>query len=256
MPFSALEIAILFAAAAGAGLMNALAGGGTVLTFPTLLLLGESAIVANATSTIALLPGAAASIAGYRREVAAHREWLPTLLLPSLLGGASGSLLLLATPEAFFARLAPWLVLFATLLFATQWWRGSGAPAEPTPSAPLRAPSGAWLAQFAIAIYGGYFGAGIGILMLLVLTSFGLRDIHAMNGLKSYFGICINGVAAVIFLLSGRVAWLAAPVMIAGAALGGFGGARFGRFLGQDRARMAVVLIGFALTALLFVRRS
>ncbi|MGE0639013.1 MAG: sulfite exporter TauE/SafE family protein [Thermoanaerobaculia bacterium] len=257
MPLSASDVAILFASAVGAGGMNALAGGGTVLTFPTLLLLGIPAISANATSTVALLPGAAASFAGYRREVATHRHWLPTLLVPSLLGGACGSTLLLLTPERIFARLAPWLVLFATLLFAAQWLRSTrGATAETTLAPPDRAPGWAWLGQFAIAVYGGYFGAGIGILMLVVLGAFGLRDIHAMNGLKNFFGFCINGVAAAIFVVSGRVAWIPASIMIAGAIAGGFAGAHFGRYLGQRRVRLAVILIGILLASLLFLRRN
>jgi uncharacterized membrane protein YfcA len=237
--------------------MNALAGGGTLLTFPALLLLGESAIAANATSTVALLPGAAASLAGYRREVATHRRWLRSLLLPSLVGGAAGSLLLLATPELLFARLAPWLVLFATSLFALQWLRGARAGA-PSPEAGAAGPSAGAVAcvlgQFAIAVYGGYFGAGIGILMLVVLTAMGLSDIHAMNGLKNFFGICINGVAAAIFIGSGRVNWPAAAVLTAGAIAGGFAGANLGRALGQTRARAAVVAIGVAATLLLFVQ--
>ncbi len=135
---SPLDFAALIAASAGAGVMNALAGGGTLLTFPTLLLLGLPATVANATSTVALLPGAAASMAGYRREVATHRAWLGTLMLPSLLGGAAGSLLLLATPDRIFARLAPWLILFATasLPASSRGWRRGGAPRTAAPEAP------------------------------------------------------------------------------------------------------------------------
>lgn len=264
MATSPSDIAVLFAAGAGAGVMNALAGGGTILTFPALLLLGESAIVANATSTVALLPGAAASLLGYRREVATHRRWLRVLLLPSLLGGAAGAFLLLRTPEVVFARLAPWLILFATVLFAAQWLRGlrratstDGAASDiVTPGILGAGALGAWLGQLAIATYGGYFGAGIGILMLVVLGSFGLRDIHAMNGLKNFFGMCINGVAATLFILSGRVDWPAAAVMTAGAILGGFAGAGFGRWIGQAPARAAVVVIGLALAALLFLDRG
>ena len=150
-----LELLALLASGAGAGAMNALAGGGTILTFPTLLLLGLPATVANATSTVALLPGAAASMAGYRREVATHRDWLGTLMLPSLLGGSAGSLLLLATPDRIFARLAPWLILFATALFLLQMrlarraddrlapaapgWRSSASPSTAAISAPASA---------------------------------------------------------------------------------------------------------------------
>ncbi len=252
---SPLDLAALLAASAAAGVMNALAGGGTLLTFPTLMLLGEPATVANATSTVALLPGAAASMAGYRREVATHRAWLGTLMLPSLLGGTAGSLLLLATPDRIFARLAPWLILFATALFLYQARRAKriqgdddGAPAVP------RRPVAAWLAQLGVAFYGGYFGAGIGILMLAILGMMGLRDIHAMNGLKNFFGICINGVAAAIFLIGGAVDLPVAGVMLLGAVAGGYAGARFGRSIGQARARAAVVVIGLGLALILFIQ--
>lgn len=258
------EAAILFAAATAAGGMNALAGGGTILTFPVLLLLGESAITANATSTVALLPGAAASLFGYRREVATHRQWLSTLFVPSLLGGAAGSMLLLLTPEKIFARLAPGLILFATLLFflqslarfrgrfTTPHAAGRATGAAGGPAAAGRTLAVAWGAQLAVAIYGGYFGAGIGILMLVVLGSLGLENIHAMNGLKNFFGMCINGVAAAIFILSGRVDWPAALVMLVGAVLGGFAGANLGRYIGQAKARGAVVVIGVVLAFVLW----
>jgi uncharacterized membrane protein YfcA len=236
--------------------MNALAGGGTILTFPTLLLLGHPAVQANATSTVALLPGAAASMAGYRREVASHRAWLRTLLVPSLLGGSAGSLLLLATPDAVFARLAPWLLLFATGLFLFQTLRSRGRlVAEGPPPLPA-SPWGAWLGQLGVALYGGYFGAGIGILMLVILGALGLSDIHAMNGLKNFFGICINGVAAAIFLLGGAVDYRAAAWMLLGAVAGGYLGARFGRFIGQARARVAVILIGLFLAGVLFFQQA
>jgi uncharacterized membrane protein YfcA len=252
------DVLALLASGAGAGAMNALAGGGTILTFPALLLLGESAKVANATSTVALLPGAAASLAGYRREVATHRQWLGSLFLPSLLGGAGGSLLLLATPEKLFARLAPWLVLFATALFAFQTWRGGAAASRTAPGAvreaPARRRATAWLAQFLVALYGGYFGAGIGILMLVVLGYLGLSDIHAMNGLKNFFGICINGVAAAIFVFGGAVDWPAGLCVLGGAVVGGWTGAHFGRWIGARRARLAVVVIGSLVGLLLLVR--
>ncbi len=252
------EVAALFAAALAAGGMNALAGGGTILTFPVLLLLGESAITANATSTVALLPGAAASLYGYRREVRTHRKWLSSLLVPSLLGGAAGSLLLLSTPERIFARLAPALILFATLLFFLQSLakfrrRFTSAPSSASGGGEqVHRLTAAWLAQLAVAIYGGYFGAGIGILMLVVLGSLGLENIHAMNGLKNFFGMCINGVAAAVFIVSGRVNWPAATVMLLGAVIGGFAGANLGRHIGQEKARGAVIVIGVALAGLLW----
>ena len=256
---------MLFATAVAAGGMNALAGGGTILTFPVLLLLGESAITANAISTVALMPGAAASLFGYRREVRTHRRWLSTLFVPSLLGGAAGSLLLLWTPEKIFARLAPALILFATLLFFLQSlarFRGrfttphAVQAAAGVPGAGTRSLAVAWIAQLAVAIYGGYFGAGIGILMLVVLGSLGLENIHAMNGLKNFFGMCINGVASAVFILSGRVDWPAALVMLCGAVLGGFAGANLGRYIGQAKARGAVIVIGVALAIVLWWQQS
>ena len=251
---SPIQLSALVASSVGAGAMNAMAGGGTILTYPTLLFLGESAIVANATSTIALWPGAAASMWGYRRDVSAHREWLKILLFPSLVGGAIGSVLLLETPERSFERIAPFLILFATLLFLVQGAvaRSSSSHAEqPRSRGRLAA---ALLFQLAVAIYGGYFGAGIGILMLATLGFLGLRDIHAMNGLKNFFGMCVNAVAAAYFILRGAVAWPAALVMVGGAIAGGYGGARFARRIGKEKSRAAVAVIGFGITALLFLR--
>jgi uncharacterized membrane protein YfcA len=250
------QIAALVAASAGGGIMNALAGGGTLLTFPTLVLVGVPAIEANATSTIALLPGAASSMAGYRREVSAHRQWLKTLLLPSLVGGALGSVLLLLTPEKTFKSLAPFLVLFATLLFLFQVVSSRRAGERHEPGGPQgRRWAAASLLQFGVAVYGGYFGAGIGILMLVILGYLGLQDIHAMNGLKNFFGICINSVAAGYFILRGAVIWPLALVMIVGATAGGYAGAHFARRIGKEKARLAVVAIGFGITLLLFLQR-
>ena len=247
------QIAALIASSAGAGVMNAMAGGGTILTYPTLLFLGESPITANATSTVALWPGAASSLYGYRREVSANREWLKTLFLPSLLGGSLGAVLLLKTPARSFQKLAPFLILFATILFMLQGAVARWARAEGKESGEPRATrwTAAWLYQFAVGVYGGYFGAGIGILMLAVLGFLGLSDIHAANGVKNFFGMCINGVAAAYFIVRGAVDWPAALIMIVGAILGGYAGARFARLIGREKARAAVVVIGFGIAALL-----
>lgn len=266
------EASLLGGSAFLAGVMNSIAGGGTILTFPALIALGLPAISANATSTVALLPGAASSMAGYRREVKSHSGWLRALFLPSLIGGAAGSVLLLSTPEKVFARLAPWLILFATGLFLVQ-----GALArrkakkdikdgkdlkdlkdENEKSVALRAGRfwGAVAAQSGIAVYGGYFGAGIGILMLALLGFLGLSDIHAMNGLKNFFNLCINLIAAGLFIARGAVVWPVALLMVPCAILGGYGGARLARYIGRDRARAAVVGIGVAMAALLFWQQS
>jgi len=241
---------LLFLAAVGAGVMNALAGGGTLLTFSALIFLGEGAIVANATSTVALFPGAAASLAGYRHEVATHRGWLRVFFLPSLIGGGIGSVLLLATPERSFAHMAPGLVFFATVLFMIQGVVRTRALAA-HPGATPRKIALAWLLQLMVAVYGGYFGAGIGILMLSVLGFLGLSNIHAMNGLKNFFGLSINVVAAAYFISRGAVDWHAAPIMAVGAIAGGYGGARLARHVGQAKARAAVVVIGLLVTAIL-----
>jgi uncharacterized protein len=251
------EIGALVASSFGAGVMNAMAGGGTILTYPTLLFLGESAITANATSTVALWPGALSSMYGYRREVAEHREWLRTLLVPSLLGGALGAVLLLMTPVKAFARLAPFLILFATGLFILQGAisRWSGAAAHHPSRSPRRLLF-SWLFQFGVSVYGGYFGAGIGILMLAVLGFLGLSDIHAANGIKNFFGMCINGVAAAYFIARGAVHWNAALIMVVGAIAGGYAGARFARRIGRQKARAAVIVIGILVAAILLAEQS
>ncbi|MEP7012238.1 MAG: sulfite exporter TauE/SafE family protein [Acidobacteriota bacterium] len=263
------EALLLGGSAFGAGVMNSIAGGGTILTFPALVALGLPAISANATSTVALLPGAASSMAGYRSEVQSHTGWLRALFLPSLIGGAAGSVLLLSTPEKVFARLAPWLILFATGLFLVQgaWARRkakkdlrAGKDVEANREKMNGLPEGwfwgAVAAQLGIAVYGGYFGAGIGILMLALLGFLGLSDIHAMNGLKNFFNLCINLIAAGLFIARGAVVWPVALVMIPCAILGGYGGARLARFIGREKARAAVVGIGIAMAALLFWQQS
>jgi uncharacterized membrane protein YfcA len=245
---------LLLGSSIAAGAMNALAGGGTILTYPALLFAGESAIAANATSTIALWPGAAASMFGYRREVREHRDWLKVLFLPSLIGGAIGAVLLLRTPPRVFEGLAPFLVLFATILFMVQGALARRTEGKPEPGRSRGRLVAASALQLGIALYGGYFGAGIGILMLAVLGFLGLRDIHAANGLKNFFGMCINGVAAAYFIAAGAVHWPPALIMIAGAIAGGYGGARLARKVGRARARIGVVAIGFLVTAVLLVR--
>jgi uncharacterized membrane protein YfcA len=263
---SPAQLAALLASGVGAGVMNAMAGGGTILVFPTLLFLGQPSIAANATSTVGLLPGVMASLFGYRREVATHRNWLKTLFLPSLVGGAIGSVLLLLTPEKAFAHLAPLLILFATLLFMLQGFLArrsdahavhvadaadTGAAVEDPRQLPWKRWAVAVLCQLGISIYGGYFGAAIGILMLAVLGFLGLRDIHAMNGLKNFFTLWINGVAAAYFIVRGVVDWPAALIVVVGSTVGGYAGARFARRIGRERARTAVVVIGLFVTAIL-----
>jgi hypothetical protein len=242
---------VTLAAAAG-GAVNAIAGGGTLVTFPALVALGVPPIVANATSTVALWPGALGSMWGYRAELAGVRAWAVRFALPSLAGGLAGALLLLRTPDDRFDAIVPFLVLGATLLFLAQRpvmaalrQRMSGGAAIVTDPA-TRAPGAALLLfQFGVAIYGGYFGAGIGILMLAALGFMGFTNIHRMNGLKNWGGLCINVVAAATFALRGIVDWPVAIAMAVGATLGGYGGSRLAQRVPQEWVRRAVIVIGF-----------
>lgn len=250
-----LQGVLLFGSAALAGMINSVAGGGTLLTFPALIWAGNSAIIANATSTVALVPGAWSSIWGYRSQLHETPRRFFVLLLPSLIGGIIGAVLLKRTPPVIFANMVPYLVLFATVLFMLQepvqrWLRTSDLTHHPVTT---RWIIGTSFYQFLVAIYGGYFGAGIGILMLAVLGIMGLTNIHQMNGLKNIFGSSINAVAAIYFILAGLVNWQSALLMMAGAIIGGYGAAGLAQRLGQKFVRRAVIVIGFAMTiSLLF----
>jgi hypothetical protein len=251
------EMLGLAAAAAIAGAINAVAGGGTLLTFPVLIFFGTGAIIANATSTLALVIGTAGSIFGFRRQIGAVRPWLVRFVPVSVLGGWLGSVLLTRTGESAFARLVPFLILFATILFLAQdAFRRFAGFEERTPSHPHQ--RGLWIAigfQFAVAVYGGYFGAGIGILMLASLGFLGLRDIHEMNALKNILGSLINVVAALWFVRSGLIDWPKAGVMSVGALGGYYLGAHFSQRLPQRAARRLVTVIGLTISAIMFYRQ-
>jgi uncharacterized membrane protein YfcA len=252
-----LQGSLLFSSAMLAGMINSIAGGGTLVTFPTLVWVGLTEKIANATSTVALVPGAWSSLWGYRSEMQNTPRRFFGLVIPSLIGGLLGAILLKRTPPTIFAELVPFLVLFATILFMVQepvqrWLRTSDATHHPTTTRWL---IGASFYQFLVAVYGGYFGAGIGILMLAVLGFMGLSNIHQMNGLKNIFGSMINAVAAIYFIVVGLVDWPAALLMTAGAIIGGYGAAGLARKLGQKFVRRAVIVIGFAMAISLFIKR-
>ncbi|MES2569806.1 MAG: sulfite exporter TauE/SafE family protein [Verrucomicrobiota bacterium] len=252
-----LEILVLAAAACAAGLINAIAGGGTLITFPALLFFGTPAIVANATSTLALVIGTGGSLFGFRRQIAVVRPWLIRFLPVSLLGGWLGSFLLTRTGENTFSRLVPFLILFATLLFFAQ---GAFKRLFQLENRMAASPRGhtLWVAllfQFAVALYGGYFGAGIGILMLASLGFLGLGDIHEMNALKNVLGSLINLVAASWFIFSGLIDWPKMGVMSAGALLGYYLGAHFSQRIPQQKVRQLINCIGFAISAVMFYRQ-
>ena len=235
--------------------MNAMAGGGTILTYPALLFAGESAITANATSTVALWPGAATSMFGYRHEVRPNAAWLRVLFLPSLLGGAVGAVLLLRTPVRVFEGMAPFLILFATALFMIQGLLSRRAGADPPAGrkGPGRA-AAAWLFQLGIGIYGGYFGAGLSVIVLAALGITLEDSLTRLNALKQLIGFGTNVAAAVFFLFSGHVVWPAALVMAAGALVGGALGGRLAGRIKPSTLRWIVVSIGVIVSLVFFVR--
>ncbi|HSL23536.1 MAG TPA: sulfite exporter TauE/SafE family protein [Vicinamibacterales bacterium] len=239
-------------AAAAGGIVNSIAGGGTLLTFPSLVALGVPPLVANATSTVALWPGALSSMFGYRGRLRGYERWALVFAVPSLAGGALGAWLLLSTPEARFERIVPWLVFGATLLFALQGpvmrrlRPGRTVEGEESGGFIPRHGAIALLCQFLVGVYGGYFGAGIGILMLAVLGYMGFSDVHRMNGLKNWGGLCMNFVAAAMFAVSGIVDWAVALSMAVGATAGGYLAARVAQRVPQAAVRRAIIGVGVA----------
>jgi uncharacterized membrane protein YfcA len=242
-------LVILFLAGIWAGLQNALAGGGSFVTLPALMLTGMSPLAANITSTVALFPAQVGSgLAGRRLVSGAGRLPFKALFVISLIGGALGALLLLNTPSAVFARLVPWLVLFATVVFAWgSFFRRSSGSRESL------GPVGAGIAQLLIAIYGGYFGGGIGFLMLAALTIAGMPTRNA-GATKNVLAGVMNASAVAFFVLSPQVHWLQAGVLSAGAVLGGLGGAWALHRVNERVLRIVIVGIGVALTVGLFLR--
>ena len=252
---TAMEMLGLAGAAMAAGAINAVAGGGTILTFPALLAVGIPPVMANATSTLALVLGTSGSVYGFRRHIPLIRAWLSRFVPVSVAGGLLGSWLLTVTSNEVFARLVPFLILFATLLFLVQGLvarivkRGLEEPEHSHKVWP------AVLFQFGVAVYGGYFGAGIGILMLATLGFIGLRDIHQMNALKNILGSLINVVAALLFVSRGMVDWPKAGVMTVGAILGYYLGSHYSQKIPQVWVRRLVLVIGFAISVATFFRQ-
>jgi uncharacterized protein len=247
------EIVGLTVAALAAGAINAVAGGGTLITFPTLLLFGTPPIVANATSTLALVIGTAGSTYGYRNHLPAVKSWLWRFAPASVVGGLIGSVWLTHTSNETFKKLVPFLILFATLVFLAQGFFRRIAGAEIRAAAEGR--RHVWLAilfQVAISIYGGYFGAGIGILMLASLGFIGLTNIHEMNTVKTVLSTLINLVAALWFVWAGLIDWPKAGIMTVGALAGYFLGSHFSQRIPQTQVRYIITAVGFALAAFTF----
>ena len=249
---SGLEMLTLATAALAAGAINAVAGGGTLLTFPTLLLCGTPPIVANATSTLALVIGTAGSIFGFRSQIAAVKPWLGRFVPVSLLGGWMGSVLLTRLGNEIFATLVPFLILFATVLFLAQ---GAFRRLAGRETAAHAAHPSVWIAvafQFAVAVYGGYFGAGIGIMMLATLGLLGLRDMNQMNALKVILALLMNLAAVVYFIVKGSVAWHWALWLMGGSMSGYYFGSHLAMRIPGVWVRAAGSAIGLIICVELF----
>jgi uncharacterized protein len=247
------QVTILFTAGMLGGALNAVAGGGSFVAFPALLFVGVPPIPANATTTLALWTAAAASGGAYRSKLNTARRLLIPLFVASLAGGLLGAILLLRTPAHTFMRVLPWLTLGATLLFVlAKPLAGPSLGMSRNPTS--KAVFSATLAQLLVGIYGGYFGGGMGIVMLAMLAALGMKDIHAMNALKSVMGSMINGVAVASFILAKAVYWRQGGVMIAGALLGGYFAAHYALKLPQLWVRGFVIAIGAGMTVYFFVQ--
>src|SRR2546421_1091690 len=240
---------MMIAAAFAAGVINSIAGGGTLITFPVLIWLGLDPKVANATSTVALWPGLFGGLFGYRRELENSSAILLRLGTTSVIGGAIGAWLLIWTPSPTFARLVPFLILFATILFMSQGAINRRLRLQPIVAEPKTSWwVGAIIFQFFSAIYGGYFGAGNGILMLAAMGLLGLHELHRANGIKNFLGICINSIAVLAFSMMHLVSWPRSLFMAVAALAGGYFGARTARRVGRGFIRRAIVVIGFVIT--------
>jgi uncharacterized membrane protein YfcA len=248
----ALDLALLVGSAFLAGIVNSIAGGGTLITYPALLAAGLSPIHANATSTVCLVQGSLAAFWGYRKKLRGDGALLAFLALPCLFGSALGALALLQIGEHKFALVVPWLILGATMLFLLadrlrRRWTG-----RPEVKVDGRRLLLLLAVQFLVAIYGGFFGAGQGILMLATLGLSGLRDLERTNGLKNFAAAFINTVAAAIFFVGGVVEWRIAFIMAAAAIAGGYSGARAAQWVGPRVARRAVIVVGLGTAAITF----
>jgi uncharacterized membrane protein YfcA len=251
-----LESIWLMFASLVAGMLNAVAGGGSILSFPALLGTGVRPIQANATNTVALWPGQFTSIAGYREDLKGHGRMLAPVAVCAVVGGLGGALLLLHTRQATFLRLVPWLLLVASLLFALSgrigsWIASRGSTRGDHPSyLPLCG------ALVLVCTYIGYFGAGAGFLIMSMLAIFGIEDIRNINALKVVATTIANGIAVLTFIVERQVVWREGLIMMATAALGGYLSARISRRFNPRLMRVLVVVLGLSMSAYFFVRKQ
>jgi len=252
-----MQILVIALAGFVAGAINSIAGGGTLISFPALLWIGRNPIIANATNTVAVWPGSFAGVIGFRKQLGLIPRWLLFLTIPALAGGIAGAVLLLHTSDKTFSTLVPFLILSATLLLAAQEVITRRLTILKRLHDEHAGAFGvfAFVFQFLVSVYGGYFGAGMGILMLAALGLIGMNDMLKMNGLKNLLAICINGVAAVYFMISGKVVWSDVAVMAVTSIAGGFLGARLAVRFGKKFVRAAVIIIGLTMTVALFIKK-
>jgi len=252
-----LHLVGAFGAAFMAGAINSVAGGGTMVSFPLLMFLGLPPVIANATNTCGIWPGAIGSIWGFRRELKNVPKALRWFIVPALLGGAGGAFILKFTSENIFTHLVPWLLLFATVLFAIQTpvqkWLKSLQGVREVRSNRIAL---ATILQMLVGLYGGYFGAGMSIMMLSILAVIGMADILEMSAMTSFLSLGINGIAGLIFALSGMVEWSYVGAMAVGAIAGGYGAAGMARKIGKTAVRKFVIFVGFSIAVLMFIRIS
>ena len=255
-----LGLAGLFFAALAAGAINSIAGGGSLISFPALLAYGAthniSAKMANATNNAALVPGSVAGVVGFWEEVKRSRRLVAFMAVPSIVGGLLGALLLSRTPEEVFQKIVPFLILFATLLFAGRdsinklTRRGAAQTDHITRTGGLIG----FVFQLVIATYGGYFGAGQSLMMMAAFSIMGIRDIHEINGLKTASAVMVNSVALLFFATQGLIVWQIGLWMACGAIVGGYFAARISKRIPQKYLQWTVIGVGLTVSAILFIR--
>ena len=254
-----LRLVVVAIGALSAGAVNSVAGGGTVFNFSALVWYGLPVVRANATNATSLIPGSIGGALALRRELKPQLRTLIILLAPTVLGSLFGAFVVVNTSESIFQRVVPFLVLFATIIFAnrnriTQWAKRKESSPDPDHHFSLLSYALGIALQFLISFYGGYFGAGIGILMLTSLSVMGMRDMHKMNALKNTLAVGINGTATVFFIIGQKVEWPIGLFAAIFALIGGYGLASFARRVNQDKLRWGVVIAGLVVSAWMFVR--
>ncbi|MBL0243579.1 MAG: sulfite exporter TauE/SafE family protein [Rhodoferax sp.] len=257
------DIVLIVLGGFAAGAANSVAGGGSFFSFPAMLAAGVPPVVANASNSVALWPGSLAAAWGYRAELVRMRAHLLGLSVAALVGGMAGGLLLLAVGNAYFAQLIPWLLAFATGLFAASpqiatWLkhrreRQASANATAAPTAHSNSVVG-WLAQCLVSVYGGFFGAGMGILMMASLSIAGHEDLHEVNALKNLLSSVVYSITVATFITAGAISWPHTLIMVVAASAGGYLGVRLARRLQGPWLRRIVIAVGAALTAYYFFK--